>query len=194
MELNQEIIAALRREVEKHAGRRMISPANFDFLASILQTNPQRPISSTTLKRVWGYVRDVGSAYTPSRYTLCTLAHFIGFNDIEDFQYSQEKTTATESDHYFGMTIGSDDLPAGVMIEVTWLPDRKVEMKHIAGSEFQIIRAENSKIHTGDLIECHSFTQNAPLYISRVSRADSQPFTYVAGVRTGVHFRLLPHS
>ena len=83
MELNQEIIAALRREVEKHAGRRMISPADFDFLASILQTNPQRPISSTTLKRVWGYVRDVGSAYTPSRYTLCTLAHFIGFNGLQ---------------------------------------------------------------------------------------------------------------
>lgn len=82
---SQEIIAILRSEVENVVNRRIVSPADFDFLSQAILNAKKQPISPTTLKRIWGYVKDVGSAYNPERFTLCVLAGFVGYRDIEDF-------------------------------------------------------------------------------------------------------------
>lgn len=186
----QELIETLRREVENHINRRMITPSDFRFLAQALQSTIRRNISPTTLKRVWGYIRDTGDDYSPGRYTLCSLAQFIGFRDIEEFQYTYSGDTILQSDHYFGMTIGCDEIPDGAIVEITWQPNRRIQLLHISGNDFKVIFAENSKLHEGDRIECHSFTQNAPLYISRVIRPNAPTSTYVAGSHSGVRYRI----
>ena len=191
---SQETIATLRSEVERYANRRMVTPTDFEFLAQALQSSIQRPISPTTLKRVWGYLHDTGTAYTPGRYTLCTLARFIGYRDIEEVAHCLQTGSTIQSDHYFGLTIGCDDIPSGAMIEVTWKPNRKILLCHDSDHTFTVIRSEKAKLHTGDRVECHSFTQNAPLYIAQVIRDGSPISTYVAGARSGVRYRILPNS
>lgn len=186
----QEIIEDLRREVENHANRRMVTPADFKFLAQALQSSIQRPVSPTTLKRVWGYIRDTGEDYSPGRYTLCTLAQFIGFRNIEEFEYTYSENNILQSGHYFGLTIGSNEIPDGAIVEVTWQPNRRIQLLHISGNDFKVILAENSKLREGDRLECHSFTQNAPLYISRVVRDNTPTSTYVAGSHSGVRYRI----
>lgn len=185
-------IEALRTELERFTNRRMVTPSDFDFLSKAIQSSTQRPVSPTTLKRVWGYIRDTGEDYSPGRFTLCSLARFIGYRDIEDFEYNRNENSTIQSDHYFGLTMGSTDIPKDAIIEVTWKPDRRIWMLHIEGSEFRIILSKNSKLCIDDIVECHSFTQNAPLYISRVVRENSLPTTYIAGSRSGVHYQIIP--
>lgn len=56
---------ALKKRVEKVVGRSMVTPRDFDYLAMRLFDANRVCISSTTLKRFWGYL-DGG---TPRRQT-----------------------------------------------------------------------------------------------------------------------------
>lgn len=188
----QLTIEMLRREVERFVNRRMVTPADFDFLSQALKSTIHQSVSATTLKRVWGYIRDAGDNYNPGRYTLCALARLIGFNDIEEFVNRESMGGASaQSESFFGITIGSADIPDGMLIKVVWLPNRVVMIRHISGMEFVVEHSEHSKLRVGDQLECHSFTQNAPLYVSKVKRENEPTTTYVAGSRTGVRYQFV---
>ncbi|MBD5230437.1 MAG: hypothetical protein HDS69_10465 [Bacteroidales bacterium] len=190
---SQEIIAILRSEVENVVNRRIVSPADFDFLSQTILNAVKQPISPTTLKRIWSYVKDVGSAYNPERFTLCILAGFVGYRDIEDFieNFNAEDTT-TQSGNYFGETISFKEIPVNGKVELRWTPDRVCVLKRISAAEFEVEVSRNAKLRVGDVVEFALLTQNAPAFFSKVMRAGSElVHTYVAGMRTGVTYRIL---
>lgn len=186
------IVEKLRHEVERFLDRRMVTPADFEYLSQVLNTSVHQSVSATTLKRVWGYIRDAGENYAPGRYTLSTLARLIGFADIEDFDNRESRGGASvQSDNFFGITLNSCEIPEGMLMKVAWLPNRVIVIRHISGDDFMVERSEHSKLNAGDLLECHSFTQNAPLYVAKVKRGGEPVTTYVAGSRTGVHYQYI---
>lgn len=190
---SQELIATLRSEVENVVNRRIVSPADFDFLSQAILRSVRQPISPTTLKRIWGYVKDVGSAYNPERFTLCILAVFVGYRDIEDFieNFNSEDTTV-QSGNFFGETISSDEIADHAFVELRWPPDRVCVLTRKEGNVFDVIHSKNSKLRTGDVVEFTSLTQNAPAFFSKVLRTGSDiPHTYVAGTRSGITYRIL---
>lgn len=189
----KELIAALRSEVENVVNRRIVSPADFDFLSKAILDAVKQPISSTTLKRIWGYVKDVGSHYNPERFTLCVLAIFVGYRDIEDFMENfNSEDPSVESGNYFGKTICADEIPEDALVELRWVPDRICVLTRKSGNEFEVIHSKNAKLHVADVVEFTSLTQNAPAFFSKVLREGSDiPFTYVAGTRSGITYRIL---
>lgn len=189
---SQEIIAILRSEVENVVNRRIVSPADFDFLSQAILNAKKQPISPTTLKRIWGYVKDVGSAYNPERFTLCVLARFVGYRDIEDFiENVNANDKMTQSGNYFGETISSAEIPFNCSVELRWTPDRVCVLKRISSVEFEVEMSKNAKLRKGDVVEFASLPQNAPAFFSKVVHADSElVHTYVAGTRTGVTYHI----
>lgn len=190
---SQELISTLRVEVESVVNRRIVSPADFDFLSQAILRSVRQPISPTTLKRIWGYVKDVGSAYNPERFTLCILAVFVGYRDIEDFieNFNSEDAMA-QSGNYFGETITSGAISDCAFVELRWPPDRMCVLARKKGNEFDVISSKNSKLRAGDVVEFTSLTQNAPAFFNKVIRAGSDiPHTYVAGTRSGITYRIL---
>ncbi len=188
--ISHEGVAALRSQVETYVDRRIVTPADYDYLSRAIREQVRQSVSATTLKRIWGYIRDTGDEYMPGRYTMCALARFIGFRDYEDFvdAYNSGKV---QSLAYRGETVMSADLPQGAVIEVCWAPGRRIHLTALGGNTFRVLEAVNAKIIANDVVECASFTQNAPLYFNRVLRHGEAPMSYVAGSRSGIRFRQL---
>lgn len=63
-------------------------------LSKQVYTKTRRQVSSTTLKRFFGLIK---SEFKPSKYTLDTLAEFVGFKDWHDFLNSYDDARYTPS-------------------------------------------------------------------------------------------------
>ena len=96
MEGLEQAIEQLRLAVECKAGRKMQTNKDFDCLSDSVYDQTHAKISTTTLKRIWGYLSE---GVTPRRYTLDQLARFIGYDDFDAFSASLETDKAPESDN-----------------------------------------------------------------------------------------------
>ena len=96
MEGLEKAIEQLRLAVERKAGRKMQTNKDFDCLSDSVYDQTHAKISTTTLKRIWGYLSE---GVTPRRYTLDQLARFIDYDDFDAFSASLETDKTPESDH-----------------------------------------------------------------------------------------------
>ena len=122
MEAQEQAIKQLRRAVERTLGRKMQTNKDFDCLADSIYEKTHAKISTTTLKRLWGYLSE---GVTPRRYTLDQLAHFVGYDDFDAFCASLEngnspKPSPANADAASsplpageGQGVGSSPLPTG---------------------------------------------------------------------------------
>lgn len=186
MKYTDDILPIIRQEVERCAGHALLSPTDFQTTADEIVRAAKRPLSATTLMRIWGYVRDTGETYRPGNYTLSTIAIYLGYRDVEDFAKGQ--LGEVQSQGYRGESVNAVDIEEGTCVELTWDPGRRCVWRKLRGTEFEVTEAENSTLHKGDRVECASLTQEAPLYCRRVRREGAEAFTYVAGSKTGVRF------
>ena len=96
MEGLEQAIEQLRLAVECKAGRKMQTNKDFDCLSDSVYDQTHAKISTTTLKRIWGYLSE---GVTPRRYTLDQLARFIGYDDFDAFCDSLDTAQTPESDN-----------------------------------------------------------------------------------------------
>ena len=90
-----EAIEQLRNAVERTIGKTLETNKDFERLSNSIYDKTHVSISTTTLKRIWGYLSE---SVTPRRYTLDQLARFIGYDDFDAFCASLETDKAPESD------------------------------------------------------------------------------------------------
>ena len=105
MEGLEQAIEQLRLAVECKAGRKMQTNKDFDCLSDSVYDQTHAKISTTTLKRIWGYLSE---GVTPRRYTLDQLARFIGYDDFDAFCASLETDNKPKSD---SSNIGTEVTP-----------------------------------------------------------------------------------
>lgn len=72
----------LCQSVEQALGHRMQTPKYFDLLREQIYVRLRQLISSSTLKRLWGYTHTESA---PSRASLDVVARFIGYADYDAF-------------------------------------------------------------------------------------------------------------
>ena len=79
---NDMELQKLREETERMVGRQIRTPKDFDFLSEQIFEQLHQHISTSTLKRLWGYLP---SNENPRTSTLDLLSQFVGCSDWEDF-------------------------------------------------------------------------------------------------------------
>lgn len=186
---DKEFISKLCLAIEKRLGKKISTPRDFEYLSEEL-TKAGARVSGSTLKRIWGYNRDISDNYHPYRYTLVSLANLLGFKDLDDFNeyYNEEEI---QSDEFIGETITAEDIMPGSIVELTWAPDRKCNLVCVEKGVFKVVHSERGRLNPGDIAKFMSLTQNAPLYFNEVIRFGTQEkFIYTAGQRTGIHYRI----
>ena len=189
--ITKERVEFLRDAIERCLDRRIKTPTDFTFLADTITTRLRKTVSATTLKRIWGYINDTGRYYLPGRYSLCVLSQLIGYRDFEDFlDDMMPGKLSSDTIESTGETIATCGLGSNVVVKVWWSVDHMIRMLHTNGSCFKVIETCNTDLQIGDIAEYTSLTQNAPLYISRLTRVGSEPRSYIAGSRTGVRFEI----
>lgn len=78
----EQDLARLREEIESVVGRKMKTPKDFDFLAGQIFDKLHENVSSTTLKRIWGYLPETSA---PRISTLDLLAQYVDYADWDNF-------------------------------------------------------------------------------------------------------------
>ena len=166
MSLNPQHIALLRQLVSESAGHSIKTSTDFIFLSGEIQGRLKETISTSTLKRIWGYIDGYASVRNA---TLDVLARFTGFPDWETFVTDYCETESVQSSHrvvaksLYSTELGTDD-----KIEIRWNPNRRLKLCYKGNNRFNVTESENAKLKTGDSFLCERFTLNEPLYVEHI--------------------------
>lgn len=178
--MNEELaIEKLKEDVLQKMGHTLDSPTDFDYLALQIKNVTGEDISSSTLKRFFGYIPTNSSIRKSS---LSILTRYLGFAGWSDYIAKSHVTSGFVS----SKTVMAEILHEGEMIEVEWKPDRSVTFVALGGNRFVIIKSCNSHLQEGDTMEITMFMVNQPLQIKNVMRGSESLGHYTAGMDGGL--------
>lgn len=171
-------IHELKKQLEGQLKRKMKTPNDFIFLSGVIWDRTHETISSTTLKRLWGYID--GADETRSS-TLDILSKLLGYQDWDDFLTHMDKSSG--SNPVISFHIGIDGLKTGDRVYVSWKPDRRCTFRYLGDAKFVVEQAENSKLKAGDTFSATLFILHEPLYLNNLLQNNNQPVPFVVGNR-----------
>lgn len=187
-------IIAIRKAVEDSFGEQITGPKSIEKLRFFLFRRTGQFLGTTTLKRIWNYI----SGGDNHRYTtLSVLARAIGYEDFLDFCRSRESSGGMEreisSTPKFNKFIDVNrDLKTDDELKIFWYPGRECRVRYLGGMQFEVMEAKNTRLRVGDKFFCHLILPNHPLYLSSLTRGDSQPMAYICGkIHGGIQIELL---
>jgi len=180
-------LKALCREVENSCGFAMRTPRDFNALSELIQARTGATVSTTTLKRAWGYLTRTSGV---SSYTLNSLAQLVGYRDLDAYR---EHSDALQSNLLLSDKLSASEVPTGGRVRLTWRPNRVCVVEHLGDNRFRVIESQNSKLAVGDTFVCQMFIRHEPLYVDDLEHGGEATHTaYVAGRTDGILFELLP--
>lgn len=174
-------------EVEKALGKKLCTPKDFDLLRKNIYDRLHIFISTTTLKRVWGYLHD---DVQTRQGTYDILAKFIGYWDYKD--YTDNHTTYKEeiqSSPVISRKLSvAEELTQGDKLRIIWQPGRICEVTYQGSLTFSVSASQNTRIKEGDTFECSLLIEGEPLYIDNLRQGNRPPIAYVCGKKSGILF------
>lgn len=188
MEYKEADYTRLRTLIEKSVGRVMHTPRDFEFLSVCIYNQTKTHISSTTLKRFWGYLKE-GVGQTPRVFTLDVLSRLAGYKDWETF--INTSSDLTESEFINSESLHTDALCRGDLLRLLWAPDRDVTIRYEGLNMFTVIASVNSKLTLGDTFHCNLFINGEPLHLYCLVHEGGVPTNYICGRIHGITFNKL---
>lgn len=177
-------LAYLLTEVEKKYGRRIATTTDFESLSVVIEHQINELISSSTLKRLWGYV---SLNPTPRLATLDLLSRFVGYKDFKDFCNGLKESKAFTSTFFTSKCQTVAELKSGTIVTLGWAPNRLITLDYLGDFVFEVKTSENSQLKPGDRFEMSEIIVGFPLYISRILRDGKYTPSYVAGQLDGIN-------
>ena len=181
MQKNSPEISELKQQIEECVGRKMRTSNDFTFLSGAIWERTHENLSSSTLKRIWGYV---DGPDTTRNSTLEILSRFLGFDDWDGFINHISQTSG--SDQVQSEHIRTDDLSVGDHISVSWKPNRRCTFRYLGDYYFIVETAENSKLKVGNTFRCGLFILGEPLYLNDLVQGNNPPVAFVIGNKGGL--------
>ena len=170
--------------VEKQYGRKLSTTTDFESLSVIIEKTTGELLSSSTLKRLYGYV----SLHTvPRKTTLDILSRFIGNRDYETFRISLSNDPQFSSRFFSAKTVTTSELKAGDRLRIGWPANRIVTLNYLGDDLFEVETSVNASLVKGDRFRQVSFMKGYPLYLSRILRDGDYTPAYVAGMNSGLN-------
>lgn len=186
-----QYIDALMSEVEAHLGARPYGHKDFMALSEAIFNKCQTMISPTTLKRMWGYLKQETS--TPQVRTLNVLAAFVGHKDWKDYCSFIDNKEDFSSEFVKHHTQHCFLMKPGEKIQVGWYPKREVVLRHEGdGDLFTVVSSVNSKLEPGMTLHCETFTAKEPLLLKNIRGGSlTEACDYLCGKIGGITYELI---
>ena len=167
--------------LKKKSGNDLRQPSDCEFLSLDIESKTGVHIGTTTLKRLVGFAQD---ERTPHASTLDAIARYLGYAHWEELSKIEDKGNSDfdSSDE----EVRSTDLQPGAIVEITYLPDRKVSMKYLGNNHYQVEESQNSKLQVGDELEIQNFVLHHPLLVLNVWRSGESMGQFTAGRVSGL--------
>ena len=170
--------------VEKQYGRKLSTTTDFESLSVIIEKTTGELLSSSTLKRLYGYV---SLNTVPRKTTLDILSRFIGNRDYETFRISLSNDPQFSSRFFSAKTVTTSELKAGDRLRIGWPANRIVTLNYLGDDLFEVETSVNASLVKGDRFRQVSFMKGYPLYLSRILRDGDYTPAYVAGMNSGLN-------
>lgn len=170
--------------VEKQYGRKLSTTTDFESLSVIIEKATGDLLSSSTLKRLYGYV---SLNTVPRKTTLDILSRFIGNRDYETFRISLSNDPQFSSRFFSAKTVTTSELKAGDRLRIGWPVNRIVTLNYLGNDLFEVETSVNASLVKGDRFRQVSFMKGYPLYLSRILRNGDYTPAYVAGMNSGLN-------
>ena len=177
MELPRYILEMLRNK----SGLELNQPSDCEVLSAEIESVTGSHLGVNTIKRLLDILPD-GTATRVS--TLNIVAKYLGATD-----WFSLVDTASKSNSQFQMLEGevcAHDLDKGAILEITYLPDRKLYLEHKGEGIFRVISSIHGSLQEGDLVFIDYLFQNLPLIATNVFRNGESLGRYSAGIKGGI--------
>lgn len=179
----QPEVKALLSEVEKKFGRTVKTSTDFEDLSDAIcdsnAADKDSLISSSTLKRLWGYVN---SLCKPRINTLSVLARYVGYYDYSAWSLHLQ----TESGFLQKDYLNADKLDKGAMVKLSWAPDRTVIFENTGGGLYTVVKSVNSKLVEGDKLRLGILLLHSEFYVNEIIRGGRRTSPYLAAKAGGL--------
>lgn len=177
MKLPFHIIQMLKQK----SGSNLRQPSDCELLSLDIESKTGIHIGATTLKRLVGFAQD---ERTPHTSTLDAIAHYLGYSHWDEL--SKVEDSGNSDFDAPDDELRSADLQPGANIEITYLPDRKVNFEYFGDNHYRVIASENSKLQKDDEVEIHHFVLHHPLLVVNVWREGKTLGQFTAGRVSGL--------
>lgn len=176
-------ISELKRLVEEKYGKALSTTTDFDDFSRVMKKDYEQLVSTATLKRLWGYVRD---AHTPRISTLDSLAKYIEHKNYKAFCNWLKTTDAYSSSFFRAQQVMSSNLKQGQELTIGWAPNRSVRLRYLGDNRYEVLESANSKLQRGDQFACSNFIMGYPLYLPCLIRGGEATDAFVAARGQGL--------
>lgn len=177
-------LAYLLSKVEEVFGRKPLTSSDFDDMTASVDSKTFQHVSTSTLKRLWGYVQP---SPMPRMVTLDILSQYAGYSDFRHFCEELRTSEVFSSLFFSATTVLSRDLSEGACLTVGWAPDRVVELTYLGGDLFEVKDGGASQLKRGDRFLKSEFLLGKPLYIAKIFRGEDETPAYEAGKVGGLN-------
>lgn len=141
-----------------------------------------------TLKRLLGRIADDRS---PRETTLNIIANYLGFPDWEVLQlFEQQRAKASVFSTVY-RELRTTHFDEGNLLEITYLPNRRVVLRSLGQGRFEVAVSKNSKLASGDQLSLPIVVEGFPLIAHEVVRNGELLGTFTAGREQGIKFKIL---
>lgn len=185
----------LKGLTEERFGHSPGNPTDFNRLSIRIAEVTGESVSSSTLKRYWGYV---SSNHTPSVTVLSILARYNGYSDWNTFKQKIDSPDTVEAQAYDSdfLTTGqilSSTVAIGDIIIMEWDPGKGCTLQCIAAGRYRVIQARNIKLQVDDSFSATIFCVGQPFFATDIIRRGETIPAYTGARSRGVKsIKLIP--
>lgn len=183
MNIYKPEIAELLINVEGKYAKGLQTTTDFEEFSLHLSMQIKERISTSTLKRLWGYVND---RHRPRVHTLNLLSKYIGYDNFNEYCAYLKKSELYNSSFFSTERLFCSDLHPGNKVEIGWSPNRYLRLYYHGDMLFEVIEAKESKLQTGDKFKTSSFLKGQPLSLACVIRQEKETAPFIGGRNGGL--------
>lgn len=176
----------LKERVEAEFGHTPLSPSDFDKLSARIQSRCGESVAVSTLKRLWGYVKN---PFSPTFTTLSVLCRYAGYRDWHSFcaQIPAAASVDDESGFTDDRVIVAADEPVGLTLRLEWPGGKCCVIRKTADpSQFEIIEATAIKLRAGDMVNIDMIVVGERFVATHCTRGSQPLGTYHGAIKGGV--------
>ena len=177
-------LQSLLDAVEMKYGRPIAVHNDFNTLSVVLDHECHEILSSSTLKRLWGYV---SLRTTPRKSTLDILSKYVGYKDFNEFRNARYGMADDTSGYLSTSFLSADLVPEKGFLRIGWEPNRMLRLRRIGPILFEVVESHNSKLIVGDRFEASCFFKGLPLVLATVQREGENLPSFIAGKEKGLN-------
>ena len=171
----------IRERVENKFGQEIRYSKDCEVLANEISNTTTKKISVSTVKRLFGFAKGIEE---PRLYTMDALAVYLGYKNYDELLL--EFKSANSSEFEIVEEIRVDELNLNVELALHYEPNRRLKLRYLGDSKFELLEVVNSKLMEKDIVVVSHIVRDYPLFLANVIRQEKNLGTYIAAKISGL--------